>query len=133
VTGLLAGIDGLTAFRIAVKALLYGACLLAAGSALFQVAHRSDAATARRTRRVAAASAASGIALAGLLVLGEVLFLAGGAWSVVRDPMLWRVVLDTPIGDAQAWRVAGLGLVVLLIAGPSLRWPAALGAVLIAG
>jgi hypothetical protein len=65
-------------------------------------------------------------------VLGEVLFLVGGDRAAARDPMLWRVVLDTPIADAQAWRAVGLVLVALLAAGPSMRWPAAVGAVLVA-
>ena len=126
------GVDSLTALRIAVKTLLYAACLLAAGSALFHAVHRTAAATARRTRHVATTAAALGVVLSGLMVLGEVLFLVGGDRAAAWDPMLWRVVLDTPIGDAQWWRAVGLVLVALLVAGPSMRWPAAVGAVLVA-
>lgn len=130
-TDVLTSLDALTALRIAVRALLYGASLLAAGSTLFLLRHPLDGATAARTRRVAVLGALAGILLAAALVLLEVLFLVGGDWTAVRDPMLWGVVLDTPIGDAQAWRVAGLGLVALLAFGPALRWPAASGALLV--
>ena len=132
VIDLIADVDGVVALRIAVKALLYAACLLAAGSAVFHAVHRTDAATERRTRHVATTTAALGVALSGFVVLGEVLFLVGGDWAAARDPMLWGVVLDTPIGDAQAWRGAGLVLVALLALGQSMRWPAAIGAVLVA-
>jgi putative copper resistance protein D len=132
VTDLLAGLDALTALRVAVKAAAYGASLLAAGLALFHLVHRADPATERATRRLAAASAAAGIVLAVATVAGEVVFLMGGDVAAVRDLALWQVVLATPIGDAQTTRMAGLVAVALLAWGPGARWPAAAGALAVA-
>lgn len=102
VTDLAAGIDGVVALRIAVKARLYGRL------------------PPRRRLRHLPRRPPHG----------------RGDRAAAQAPMLRGVVLDTPVGDAQAWRGAGLVLVALLVAllvaGPSMRWPAAVGAVLVA-
>jgi putative copper resistance protein D len=128
---LAAGLDALGALRVGVKALAYGASLLAAGLALFHLRHRADPGTEQALRRLAVAAAATGILLAGAGVGGEVVFLGGGV-AAALDPTLWWLVLATPVGDAQMLRVAGLAAVALLALGPAWHWPAAGGALAVA-
>lgn len=105
--------DPLTLARIVVKALAYGASLLAAGLALFLAAHSVDPETTRFTRRLSLPAALAGVALAGAAVLGEALYLVGGDWAGALDPFLLGLVIDSPIGSAQGARAFGLGLIIL--------------------
>jgi putative copper resistance protein D len=120
--------DPLTLARLVVKALAYGTSLLAAGLWLFRAAHRVDAETARTAGRLAAAAALAGVSLAGASILGEALFLTAGDWAAAMAPFLLGVVLDTPIGDAQMARAAGLGLIAAAALSPRLWWLGLLGA-----
>jgi putative copper resistance protein D len=103
--------DPLTLARLAIKVLAYGASLLAAGLALFLAVHRVNAATDRHARRLAAAVAVTGIALAAATLSADALFLTGGDWAAAFDPLMLSVVLETPIGTAQLTRAGGLALV----------------------
>jgi putative copper resistance protein D len=129
----LAGLDPIRAAQIVVKALSYATVMLAAGSALFLAAHRDlDAGVARFTRRIAAAAAAAGLALAGATLAGEALFLAGGDLAVATDADLLAVVLEAPFADAQALRALGYGLVGALAAGSAATPVAVAGAAALA-
>ena len=111
---------------MAVKALAYLASLTAAGSALFLVTFSTlDAETRKAARRLGLAGACSAaLASLALVPLGAV-FLAGG-WPGAFDPMLTRMIVQSPFGESLIVRMVGLALVALFFAGRRTARPAAL-------
>ena len=111
---------------MAVKALAYLASLTAAGSALFLITFSTlDAQTRKAVRRLGLAGAcAAALASLALVPLGAV-FLAGG-WLGAFDPMLTRMIVQSPFGESLIVRMVGLALVALFFAGRRIARPAAL-------
>ena len=108
--------DGSALASVAVKSLAYLASLAAAGSSLaFVGLTKLDADTARRVRRLGAASALAAALFSLALVPMGVIFLNGGAAADAFDPILTRMVVEGPLGESLAVRVAGLALILLLV------------------
>lgn len=118
--------DAPTAASVAVKALAYLASLTAAGSALFLVTFSTlDAETRKAVCRLGLAGACvAALAALALVPLGAT-FLAGG-WPGAFDPVLTRMVVQSPIGESLIVRIVGLALVVLFFVGRGAARPAAL-------
>ena len=127
----LAAADAVTWTSIIVKALVYAATLLAAGSVLCLVVLRSLAPTDRRfLARTAVASAVAAAVLSLLRLPIRASFLMGGTLDGAVDPMLLEMVADSPLGDSVALRLVGLALVaVILVPGRMPSGAAAAGAV----
>ncbi len=122
----LLSLDATAVASVAVKALAYLASLTAAGSALFLVTFSAlDAETRKAVCRLGLAGAcAAALATLALVPLGAV-FLAGG-WSGALDPMLTRMVAQSPIGESVVVRIIGLALVAIFFVGRRIANPAAL-------
>ena len=118
--------DAATLASVAVKALAYLASLTAAGSALFLVTFSMpDAETRKAVCRLGIASAcAAALATLALVPMGAV-FLAGG-WPGAFDPMLTRMVAQSPIGESVMIRVVGLALVALFFVRLEIARPVAI-------
>lgn len=128
----LLSMDAPAVASVAVKALGYLASLTAAGSALFLVTFSMpDAETRKAVRRLGLAGAcAAALATLALVPMGAI-FLAGG-WPGALDPVLTRMVAQSPIGESVVIRIAGLALVALFFVRPETAKPVAiLGAVTI--
>ena len=122
----LLSMDAATLASVVVKALAYLASLTAAGSALFLVTFSAlDAETRKAVCRLGLAGAcAAALASLVLVPLGAV-FLAGG-WPGAFDPMLTRMVVQSPIGESLIIRTVGLALVALFFVGRRIANPVAL-------
>ena len=122
--------DAPTVASVAVKALAYLASLSAAGSALFLVTFSPLDTETRRAVRCLGVASASLAALATLaLVPAGAAYLAGG-WLGAFDPVLTRMVVQSPVGDSLMVRIVGLALVSVLFVGrTSAKSVAVLGAV----
>lgn len=125
--------DAAAAVSVLIKAVGYGATLVAAGAPLFLLAHPLPAAEARQTRRLAVAAAAVALIAAGAALAARASFLGGGGLAMALDPVLLGVVIDSPAGDAAAVRAIGLALVATLIFGEAALVLAAVGGALAAG
>lgn len=122
----LLSMDAPSVASVAVKALGYLASLTAAGSALFLVTFSTlDAETRKAVCRLGLAGAcAAALATLALVPLGAT-FLAGG-WPGALDPMLTRMVAQSPIGESVVVRIIGLALVALFFVGRRIANPAGL-------
>ena len=118
--------DATAVASVAVKALAYLASLTAAGSALFLVTFSTlDAQTRKAVCHLGLASAcAAALAALALVPLGAA-FLAGG-WPGAHDPVLTRMVAQSPIGESLMIRIVGLVLLSFLFVGRRAARPAAL-------
>ena len=124
--------DAPTLASVAVKALAYLAALAAAGSALYLVTFTMlDVETRQAVRRLGLASACvAALTVLALVPMGAI-FLAGG-WPGAFDPVLTRMVVQSPFGESLIVRMVGLALVALCFVGCRSARPAAvLGAVTI--
>lgn len=130
----LAAADTVTWLAIFVKAGAYFASLLAAGSVLVLLGLRTLPASAHRRVVWTAVGAAVFAAVLSLLRIPlQASFLTGGAPEGARDPMLLRMVFDSPLGDAVTLRLVGLGMIcATLLPGRGAQWIAGGGAVLVA-
>lgn len=122
----LLSMDGPTALWIGAKALAYLASLTAAGSALALVAVAAwDIGTLRALRGLGIASACVSVLASASLVPMNAVFLAGGSWAGGLDPALSRMLVEGPLGESLATRVAGLALLAIFFLGS--RAPKAAG------
>ncbi len=131
-TEALAAADAVSWAAIAVKALAYAATLIAAGSVLVHATLRSlDAAARRHLGRLATGAALAAAVLGALLLPLRASYLVGGDPAAAFDPMLLRMVAESPLGTSVAILLAGLALVpAILSASRAGRSVAVLGAVL---
>lgn len=115
-------IGGLTLVGIVVRALGYGAGLVAVGSALFLVAYArrafpaSDRAEVSRLMRRTAWIGGSAAFIAVLALLGGLSIRAGRLSGLglpgMADPLMLQIVWEGPVGTAVAVRCTGLAIVV---------------------
>ena len=125
--------DAPTFVSVVVKALGYLASLTAAGSALFLVTFGElDAGTKRAVRRLGLAGAClAALATLALVPLGAI-FLSGGSWSGALDPLLTRMVAQSPVGESLTILIVGLALLsVFFIGRTTAKSAAVLGAVVV--
>jgi putative copper resistance protein D len=130
----LAPVDLWALLAIAAKATGYGAALLAMGGPLF-VAVFSDAPepVLRMARRVAVSAALIGLAVLALQFGIRAARISGMGLAGATDSMMLGLVWDSPLGTAALWRIAGDGLVLMLLVPGILGLGASLvGAILIA-
>ena len=122
----LLSMDAPSVTSVAVKALGYLASLTAVGSALFLVTFSMlDAETRKAVCRLGLAGAcAAALATLALVPMGAI-FLAGG-WPGAFDPMLTRMVVQSPIGESVVIRIVGLALVTFSFVGRRSENPVAL-------
>ena len=122
----LLSMDAPAVSSVAVKAFGYLASLTAAGSALFLVMFSMlDAETRKAVCRLGLAGTCAA-ALAGLaLVPMGAIFLAGG-WPGAFDPVLTRMVVQSPVGESLVVRIVGLVLLSFFFVGRRAATPAAL-------
>jgi len=108
-----AGITGFDGLVIALKAMTYGALLVAAGSILVSLTIAGVPLQERRfLRRVAAGLApAILVALLARLML-EAVFLAGNDWSAALDAQLLGLLATGPMGKTLGLQGLGAGLLV---------------------
>ena len=125
--------DGPTVLSVAVKALAYLASLTAAGSALSLICFTTlDGDTTQVVRRLGLASTCVAVLASIALVPMGAIFLAGESWAGAIDPVLARMVAESPIGESLMVLIAGLALVSLLfIGGRTARFAAVLGTVMV--
>lgn len=130
----LSELDGATLIAIFVKALGYGAALLAMGSALFAVFFVSSAGrqVIRLAKRIAVIAALIGLVVLALRFGIRAARISGMGIEGAMDPMMLGFVWQSPLGTAAIWR--GLGeLAILAIMLPSFgRWIAVGGSLAIA-
>ena len=122
-----------TLVSIVVKALAYLASLGAAGSALFLVLFADlDAGTKRAVRRLGLAAVGLAALFAPAMIPMGAIFLSGGSWSGALDPLLTRMVAQSPVGVSLAILVVGLVLLSVFLFGRTRAKPvAALGATVV--
>jgi putative copper resistance protein D len=131
---LLSDIDSWQILAIAAKTMLYAACFVAGGGALFLQTFSSYVhdREQRQIRQVVAGAAIAGMLFSALhiVVMNGML---SGSWSDAFDLKMTRMILSTAQGPSLCLRVAGLGLIALLASNRirgRLRFIALLGAVL---
>ncbi|MEO1459810.1 MAG: CopD family protein [Pseudomonadota bacterium] len=108
--GALAGLGAEGWVGLGAKAALYLASLLAAGSVLFLAVFPSAGAQSRRAaRRILALGAAAAVLLS-LARLGLQASFLGGTPAAAFDPVLLRIVVESPFGTSLLLRVAGAAL-----------------------
>ncbi|WP_234286677.1 CopD family protein [Halomonas sp. MCCC 1A11057] len=111
---ILLGLDVWTAGRVVVSAGFYGAALLTVGGLLFRLAFPSLPSFEERTlRRVSLVAAWAGIGLVLLLWPLQAAYLGGGSLAAARDPILLRIVAESPQGHRLFLAVAGFLLLQL--------------------
>ena len=126
--------DLATWISICVKALVYLAALLAAGSVLTLLTVRSLPLGEIPTLKWIAVSCAVVAAIMSLARIPlRASFLMGGTWQGATDPMMLSIVWDSPLGTSIGLRLIGLGLILLiLVPGWTGRGLASLGAGIVA-
>lgn len=125
--------DAVTWASIALKALAYAATLTAVGSVLVLVALRELSEHGRAALRLTAALSALAAALFTALRLPvRASFLMGGTWDGATNPMMLRLVVDSPLGTSAALRLAGLALILCVLWRGRAGQPAALLGALVA-
>lgn len=129
----LASADAATWVGIIVKALVYAASLLAAGSVLCAVSLRGLPPLERH--HLAQLAALCAVA-AGILSLARIplraSFLMGGTWQGAFDSMMLNMVMQSPLGSSIALRLFGLTLILLILIRARAAWLLAVaGAVLV--
>ena len=125
--------DAPSVVSVAVKALGYLASLTAAGSALFLASFAElEAGTKRAVCRLGLAGAClAALATLALIPMGAV-FLSGASWSGALDPLLTRMVVQSPAGGSLAILIVGLALLSVFLAERTTARPVAvLGAVIV--
>lgn len=129
----LASADAATWAGIIVKALVYAASLLAAGSVLCAVSLRGLPAPERHHLGHLAALCAVAAAMLSLARIPlRASFLMGGTWQGAFDPMILNMVLQSPLGSSIALRLVGLTLILLILIRARAAWLLAVaGAVLV--
>lgn len=129
----LASADGVTWISIAVKALVYGTSLLAAGSVLCTVSLRGlPPIEVRRLAQLAAICAVAAAVLSLMRIPLRASFLMGGTWQGAVDPMILNMVMQSPLGTSIALRLVGLALILLILMRARTAWLLAMaGAVLV--
>lgn len=110
----LAGLDGLTALMIAVKAGGTLCALVAAGTVAFTTLASRHAVMLIGVRRLAALAALAGLLLVGGQIALRAAYLGGSTVSAALDPMLLGLVMDSQLGTASLVRAAGLAAILLL-------------------
>ncbi|MEL6598051.1 MAG: CopD family protein [Pseudomonadota bacterium] len=128
----LATTDAVTWITILVKALAYGATLLAAGSVLVASTLTHLSAEGRRVLGLQAIAFALVAAMASAAALPlRASFLMGGTWAGSFDPGLLAIVMDSPLGTSLVTRLLGLSLILAALLGTRTgRGVALVGAVL---
>ncbi len=108
--------DAVTWLSISVKALAYVATLSAIGSVLVLVALRELSDGGRAALRLTAVlSALAAAVFTALRLPVRASFLMGGTLDGATDPMILDMVLDSPLGDSVALRLAGLVLILFVL------------------
>lgn len=129
----LASADAVTWISIVVKAFVYATSLMAAGS-VFCAASLRDLPPLER-RRLAQLAALCAVAAAVFSLARIPLrasFLMGGTWQGAFDPMILKIVLQSPLGNSIALRMIGLTLILLILIRARTIWFLAVsGAVLV--
>lgn len=126
--------DALTLISILVKALAYATTLVAAGSVLVALSLKHLDSQMRRTlARIAVIAAVSAAVLSVFRLPVRASFLMGGALDGALDPMILRVVADSPLGTSITLRLFGLALILsILVPRRWGIWIAAAGSVVVA-
>jgi putative copper resistance protein D len=129
----LATADAVTWVSIVVKALVYAASLLSAGSVLCAVSLRGlPPLERRRLAQLAALCAVTAAALSLVRIPLRASFLMGGTWHGAFDPMILNMVVESPLGTSIALRLVGLALILLILIRARATWLLAVaGAVLV--
>lgn len=129
----LASADAATWAGIIVKALVYAASLLAAGSVLCAVSLRGLPPPERHHLAHLAALCAVAAAMLSLARIPlRASFLMGGTWQGAFDPMILNMVMQSPLGSSIALRLVGLTLILLILIRARATWLlAVVGAVLV--
>lgn len=115
-TAWLASIDAATVADVAARAAGYLCALVAAGAAAFVRLPDRCLLPTQPMRRLAAAAAVAGIALAAFNVLSRTAFLGGGGVAAAFDPALLAVVMASPMGPQTGILVTGLLATMALLA-----------------
>lgn len=132
--GELASADAITWLSTSVKALVYVATLLSAGSAMAVLFLRNlPEAERSRLRKIAVVMAIAAAVLSLFRLPIRASFLMGGTWAGAVEPMMLRMVFESPLGSAVSLRLIGLALVcTILMRGRIGQFGAAIGVVLVA-
>lgn len=130
----LASADAVTWLSICIKAMVYATTLLAAGLVLILLSVRTlPEDEDRRLRRIAVLMAIASAVFSVLRLPIRASFLMGGTWAGAMDPMIFGIVLESPLGTAVALRLVGLGLILGIVSRNRFgRNSAALGTVFVA-
>lgn len=119
----LASADAVTWISIVVKALVYAASLLAAGSVLCAVSLRGlPPLELRRLAQLAALCAVAAAVLSLARIPLRASFLMGGTWQGAFDPMILNMVMDSPLGTSITLRLVGLTLILLILTRARPAW-----------
>jgi putative copper resistance protein D len=129
----LACADAATWISIVVKALVYAASLLAAGSVFCAVSLRGlPPLELRRLGQLAALCAVAAAVLSLARIPLRASFLMGGTLQGAFDPMILNMVVQSPLGTSIALRLVGLALILLILIRARAAWLLAVaGAVLV--
>lgn len=129
----LASADAVTWVSIVVKALVYAASLLAAGSVLCAISLRAlPPLELRRLARLAAFCAVAAAVLSFARIPLRASFLMGGTWQGAYNPMILNLVMESPLGTSIALRLFGLALILLIVIRARITWLLAVaGAVIV--
>jgi putative copper resistance protein D len=126
----LASADAVTWIAILLKTLVYAATLTAAGSVLVLLGLRElteDARGALRRMALLGALAAAVLSVARIPVGAS--FLMGGTLGGALDPVILRIVAESPLGGSVLVRLIGLALILtLLLPVRGAKWVAFAGA-----
>ncbi|MFA8386512.1 MAG: copper resistance D family protein [Pelagibaca sp.] len=112
----LASADLVTWLSICVKALAYATALIAMGSILAILTLRRLPAPEVQALRLLAVFCAIAAALFSLLRIPlRASFLMGGTWQGATEPMMVKMVWDSPLGASIAARLFGLALICAIL------------------
>lgn len=128
----LASADAVTWISILVKTLVYAATLVASGSVLALIGLREITEDGRAAlRRMAVIGALAAAVLSILRVPIRASFLMGGSIDGAIDPMMLRIVAESPLGASVIVRLIGLALILaVLLPVRGARWVALTGALM---